>query len=259
MSFKLDELYHINSRDRTAISKNASNFIIDFRDPIKAKFPNSKLAVIHAIAPLTYYKVNQTNDTIKVKEGTSDTFTFKLTRGNRTNDEIMDELNDKLNSGTLNSIVYNNTLDSLTGKITFSHVSGTGLSVTYMNTDDYFLADDFLGLNYSTDFVVPNNTPTVGGIINFSGLADSLIVLRLLNMPSSSTYTSESGTYSNILCQIPVNSGYSFDVINYAPLIPEQSDLNIPLQSLNFSITDTRGLEIDFNGKNIQFDLALIH
>jgi hypothetical protein len=261
MSQIIDRVYHINSRDRVPPSPSASDFYVNFIEPISPIYPNQKIAVAQTTIPLSYYQINSTNNVVfvtELKSSVSSQFSINIPYGNGNATTLLTEIATQLSTASPNGLTYVLNLNSTTGKITFSF-TGTATSVTYNSTYDYFTADDLLGFYDIVDAVVPSGGSYLGGIVNFSGLADATVQVRLTNMVASSIFTTETGNTSTILSQVPIGQGYAFDIISYEPQHLEGSDFTSPLQQLHFQITDVRSLVIDFNGKNIQFDLVLYH
>jgi len=257
----IDMVYHINSRDRVSPSTSASDFYVDFIEPIMPIHPDQKIAISQVTIPLSYYQVNSTNNVIiitEVKSGVSTQFQVSIPYGNGSASTILTNIGTQLSTASPNGLTYSLVLSSTTGKITFSF-TGTATSVTYNSTNDRFTADDLLGFYDIVDATIPSGGSYIGGIVNFSGLADATAQVRLNNMAANSIFTTETGNTSTILAQIPIGQGYSFDIISWEPSHLSGSNFKSPLQQLHFQITDVRSLPIDFNGKNIQFDLVLYH
>lgn len=262
MSQIIDAVYFINSRDRIPESNSASDFLVNFIEPIRPLHPKQMLAVKCVTIPISYYQINTTNNVVSVKEtksGIHSVFNVKIPYGNGNASTILTDLAIQLSNASPNGLTYSIVFNSSTGKATFSF-TGTADSITYLSySDDYFTADDLLGLMETKDIVINSGSSYTGGIVNFSGLADAIVQIRFMNQLSNTVFTTETGNTSVILAQIPIGQGYSFDIISYEPNILSGSAFNTPMQQLHFKITDIRSLPIDFNGKNIQFELILYH
>lgn len=261
MSQIIDRVYHINSRDRVTPSISASDFYVNFIEPIVPVVPNQKIAVSLITIPLSYYQINATNKVIVVtelKSGVSTQFSITIPEGNGTTSVLLANIATQLSTASPNGLTYVMSLSNTSGEITFSF-TGTATSITYNSTSNYFTADDLLGFYNIADTTILSGNSYTGGVVNFSGIADSIVQVRLLNMVASSIFTTETGNTSTILLQAPIGQGYAFDVISYEPIHLQGSSFNSPMQQLHFQITDVRSLPIDFNGKNIQFDLVLYH
>lgn len=261
MSVDIAQTYLINSRDRLPQSISTTDFWVSFDYPITNTRPDQKLGLRMANIPITYYNINSTNNTLYVTElqgGVSTQFYIQMPYGSGTPTNILTALTTQLSTASPNGLTYVIAFDTTTGKLTFSF-TGTATSVTYNNTNNYFTADDLLGLYQTSDAVVPANGTFVGGIVNFNGIADALMQIRLENLPVGNIFTTETGLNTTIMLEVPISQSFAFGEIAYSPSNIDGPKLICDLAQLHFRITDTRNLTIDLNGKNVQFEMVLFN
>jgi hypothetical protein len=197
------------------------------------------LSVVNASIPLSYYNVNNNNNTLNYQLSGGSAITIVLTNGNYNVNTLMTLLNSVLTNFTVS---YN----SITNKYNFVHAT---TDFTFYNTSTCF---SILGLTSNDQLSIARILPS-NRCINLSPLRTFMISsnLKTGNVNLSAT------EILNILCTIPIVSNNT-GVVNYSNDNDFKCNLytNV-LGSINIKITDQDGNNIDFNGVNWFLTLQL--
>jgi len=220
-----------------------SNVVFFFSNVLKID-KNSidmKLSVVNAQIPVSWYLINDTNNTITLTvQNITTSYNFPV--GNYSVNTFM---------ATWLSFFGNTwviTFNNITNKLTFSNSLG---QITFGNNIiSKNLLLSLIGLVPSQSYTSSGNYLTSQYSVNFSGLQTLKI--------KSSTFSfknidSLSGSTTATICSVPVSST---TMINYYTLTGYKSTFkNYELNSIDIAITDDKNNYIDFS--NIDWSLTL--
>jgi hypothetical protein len=220
-----------------------SNLIFYFNDMVEIgpSVIETKLSVVNAQIPCSFYLINSTNNQINITiSGITTLYTFP--NGNYNVNSFITQWASTIGSGwtiTFNSITNN-----------FNFLYSSNFIFSDLNINSIFNIIGFVnGISYSSDF---NNSLNSFCCVNFGGITK-------INIQSASFYLSNidsfNGTVGDIICSIPVNSsqnGFIFyeNYTNYKSVFN-----NRIINSISLEITDEFNNLINFN--NIDFSLTL--
>lgn len=238
------QLYLNSANANIYLNKSKKSNVVFFFSNVLKIDKNSiemKLSIVNAQIPVSWYLINDTNNTITITvQNITTSYNFPV--GNYNVNTFMSTWLSFFGSNWV--ITFNN----ITNKFTFSNSFG---QITFGNniiSNNLLLS--LIGLDPSQSYTSSGNYITSQYSVNFSGLQTLKI--------KSSTFSfknidSLSGSPTSTICSIPVSST---TLINYYNLTGYKSTFkNYELNSVDISITDDKNNYIDFS--NIDWSLTL--
>lgn len=196
----------IRSRDLKNTNILGSNGRLVLQQTIEAE-DNEKLyvCVLSATFPNSWYNLSTylDNNTISFKEtGDSSYKLITLGEGSYDIDEIMNEIKNKLEANSTNSLTYTFTYNEITNSVNITS------SNTNITTDFDFTTTTtcrrFIGFLSGIQTINSSNTSiTSNRAVDITDTANSIYV-RLPNLSNQKVIESSNGRYSNIVAHIPV-------------------------------------------------------
>jgi hypothetical protein len=190
------------------------------------------ISVANASIPISYYNVNDNNNTLNYNLSTGPIVNVVIPNGNYNVNTLLT---------TLNSLLINMTVtyNQITNKYTFIHATN---DFTFINTSScvYLLGISITGQSSISRVLLSNNC------INLSPIRSFIVGCNL----KTGNINLSNPEIQNMLCSIPISSN-SFGIVNYTNDNNFRSNLftNI-LNSISIFITDQDGQTINFNNVN---------
>lgn len=197
----------------------------------------TQISLQSAQIPISYYTINEYNDTLSYSLDTTVIKTAKFERGNYNATSFITEFKNQIP-------LINISLNKINGKFTFT---STKQIIFYKDGSTCY---KLLGLNLNSNYTSFNLTAPYP--CQFQGITRIKVVSDNL-----STYSMDSttGSYSNVLATIPVNSGaYGIllyeNISGFKPILREKT-----INYFDLGLLDDNDNFIDFN--NISWHITL--
>ena len=239
-SISSQQIFYINSSQRTAGTNG--NFSFQMQLPPNSNF--DRVCVLQANIPISFYIVPAGYNTMTlVENGTNVTITVPV--GNYTALTFATTISSLLSSSSVNGWVYTVTLQTLTGKFTYSVANNTS-QPRFVFTSNLF---EQFGFNANSTNVFTGNTLTSANVVKF--------------IPEDSLYIHSdivNDGNDNILQEIYYNNGQTFANATYQCYDVECNSRALRTNQSNlywFSITDENGRDIFLNGLTCAFSILL--
>ena len=238
------QLYLNSANANIYLNKSKKSNVVFFFSNILKIDKNSidmKLSVVNAQIPVSWYLINDTNNTITITiQNITNSYNFPA--GNYNVNTFMSAW--LAFFGNTWVITFNN----VTNKLTFSHPLG---QITFGNTIiSKNLLLSVMGLDPSQSYTSSGNYITSQYSVNFSGLQTLKIKSSTFSFKNIDSF---SGSATSTICSIPVSST---TMINYYNLTGYKSTFkNYELNSIDIAITDDKNNFIDFS--DIDWSLTL--
>jgi hypothetical protein len=219
-----------------------SNLAFFFQDPIDigSNTIETKVGVVNAQFPLSWYLINSTNNQLKITiSGVTTIYTFP--NGNYNVNNFITQWNIIVGNG------WTVTFNGITNNFTFTYSS----NFTFLDTSVNSIFG-IIGFQIGSSYASFNNLLTSFYCVNFGGLTR-------INVKSSTFYLNNvdslTGSIGRTISSIPVSSnqnGYIFyeNFTNYKSIFNNRT-----LNTINIEITDDSNNYINFN--NIDWTLTL--
>jgi hypothetical protein len=243
-----------------------TSFEIFFNESIKRI---KSIALVEATIPYSFYCVNDTNDTLHVKEYNSSSveindFTINIRHGIYDYQSFGNYILDNLNSNTALSYSYQFT-DSETGEVSIFN-SDTGTYNRLSNDDSGYF--QLFWEEDKSPYLIMGAPATNSGLvhyIDFSYVANlnisSCIIIRIREITFNNSF--QNGRKSNILAAIGLDTS-GFTYIKYNPNeiesneIPMAHDNDFQLDKITIDIEDENGNLLNLNGQNLFMKLKIV-
>lgn len=232
--------FEIRSTTSTQIYLNSLNADIFMNTTMKSKlvwFFNSsiqipkngietKLSIVNAQIPISWYLINDTNNKIIIND-----ITYYFKNGNYNINTFISEWSNSIGSG------WTLTYDGITNKITYAFTSN------FTFADSTFSIFPIIGFKSSTLYTSLNNSLVSPFCCNFAGLTRLRMRSTILNMGNVDSLNGKNTT----LCVIPVNSigsGY----ILYQNLTAHNNIIKTQeITSIDLELVDDMEYYVDLN------------
>lgn len=208
----------IRSRDliSTAVgdNNNSGRFNL-FEDIIADEDEILGVELVSATIPNSFYNLsnNNSNNTITFKEGANDYITLTIPSGSYDILELSDKLKTLLEAQSTvwgNSYTYTFSYDKINNLLTITNSGNDAIFDFTTNTT----CRRFLGFTSSIQTINSINGITSDRAVDITDTRNS-IYIRLPNLSNSKVIESNSGKYSNVVAQIPVelsrNNFFTYD------------------------------------------------
>jgi hypothetical protein len=221
--------------------------VINFRDE---SIEYARYSVNHAIIPVSFYNINQTNNildlSIMVDESGYFTASYAFPYGNYNASTFMSKFKSILGTN------WNISLDSITNCFTISTLLPTPFRVLASSTLSSILGfSETISSEYTT---LLDNYITFPRVCNF--LPTPRIHLRCINL-ASSLMIGNTSNHSDILVSVPNDSKMNGQIV-YHNYSQATTLIETPfLQTFTINITDENGNLINFNGVSSFFELSI--
>jgi len=223
-----------SSKDALIVT-NENEYIFDF-DLYSSQQNYIYIKLLNAVIPVSWYNVNENNNTLIVILNSIQTYTINLRFGNYSGLSLASTIQTTLNISGL-SVSF----DEITSKITFSYslplyISNCSILETIGFSQPTLATFDVI----SNKYILIGNQP-----VNLQQISHISIVLP--NMSTNSFFLSKSNI-DNLLCCIPVNAPPMSNLVYV-----NQDDLIInteknEFRQLHLQITDQQGNNVNLNG-----------
>lgn len=238
-AFKYNQNLFISSTDR--VSGVPENFIVQLQD--KSPGFNKDIGVVNIEIPYTYYNINNSNNTLGLSVS-AHTNPATLVNGNYTSSSFTSMLNTVL-SGVSTGVTFLSSVSTTTGL----------LSITGFNTGPAFgiTAPTWMGVSSSS--VVYNSNGTALTLAYPINLAGTPYIDVRCDIPLNSVNSKDFNRF--ILARVLVNTTpfntifYNNDSFNYV------NSQATTINSLNLSLYDAYGNQMDLNGQNWELTLEI--
>jgi hypothetical protein len=238
----------INLSSASATSKNGSlnsSLYFNINNILKKEqdiFYNL-VSVVHCEIPVSFYIINSTNNSIRLKVGSAGSTVYTFKSGNYNASSFRTMLLSILPAG------YTLTLNNSTGIFTLGYTSSFQILPT--TSTCYKLMGFVSNTTYSSDvnfqIIMPYQC-------NFLGITRLKIKSQIIQTNNIDSYSKGK---SNMLCTIPVNNA-SFGLIIYNNISQFKTIYpNNNLDYIDIQITDDFDQLIDFNGIDINITLQI--
>ena len=238
-----------------------TNFIYNLKESVEV--PNHEMCQVSlysATIPYSFYNVNSTNNQFRVTMADGDdpkTSTMTIPKGNYTATSLKDKFISVVKASTeplIASLVFDIEYD----RVTFKYNIKQTTVVEYLRVN-FITCGDIFGFtnNLDIDFVAILGVATVTGT-KCADLSDSVRGLYIRqNLTSKSTLDNETGTFSNILARIPIETNPG-GIIFYNPhnSIHRSNTWLHSISSVGIKLTNDTNAPIDLNG--LHFSVSLL-
>jgi hypothetical protein len=240
---------YLNSNNAELYLNGQSKSNIEFFFNEALEFDNhileSKISVVNAQFPCSFYLINSTNNQINITiSGITTTFNFPY--GNYNINTFITQWNTTVGTGWILS--FNN----ITNTFNFRYTSNFIFSDSNINSIFYIIGFQSGNFYNSSSLLLTSSC-----CVNFGGI-------QRLNIKSSSFYVNNMDSKLNnvgkIICSVPVSSsqnGYIFyeNYTNYKSIFTNKN-----IGSINLEITDENNNYVNFNNLdfNITFQIDLL-
>jgi hypothetical protein len=244
------ESHTIQLSSLKATQKNNGTYLSDVNFSFQGLLKKNKnilstrISVLHAQFPFTFYAINSNNNVIKYQIGTGTIYTSYIPYGNYNVTTLITALNYAF---SLNNVIFNMTFSQITGLITFSSSS----LFTFFQTDNSilpvlgFLNNNYTSVSNSLTGIYPLN---VLGPLNFQIYSNQLI---------TKNYNSVQGGQSTLLATIPIAVA-SWGLITYDNNTNIRNVLyNEVINNIDIQIFDNYGYLVNFNNSDWEITLIL--
>ena len=253
---------HLNSAFASAQLSTGltTNFIYNLKESVEV--PNHEMCQVSlysATIPYSFYNVNSTNNQFRVTMNDGDdekTSTMTIPKGNYTATSLKDKFISVVKASTeplIASLVFDIEYDRVTFKYNMKQTN----VVEYLKVN-FITSGDIFGFanNTDIDFDPLGNATVVGS--KCADLSDSVRGLYIRqNLTSKSTLDNETGTFSNILARIPIETNPG-GIIFYNPhnSIHRSNTWLHSISSVGIKLTNDTNAPIDLNG--LHFSVSLL-
>lgn len=201
--------------------------------------------LVNAQIPISFYNVNYTNNTLKIKLDTDPILTLPLTVGNYNANTLIAEIHAKINDNN-----FLTTIDQTTGKLTFTH------------NKSFIIYNDFTG-SIGTILGFAPNTVNTSTLINPCTLTPphilNLLGIKRITIASVElqSYNISSSYKAHVLGVIPVDS-FLWGMINYhnqtgnTHIVKQKT-----LDKIDIQLLDEQNNYINFNNCDWTITLSL--
>lgn len=247
-----NRLITLNSTD--GIRRNTtllSDMLFNFQNVLSDEddIVSSNVCVMNAQFPVSFYTINALNNIFYLQTNVNVGNTFTIPVGNYNANTLITTINNLVTAGLF---LLKFSFNSLTGKITITANSGSGISsITF---GSYTLSTFWKIVGLSTTSITGSSLITFPYPLNLLGVKKLIIKSQLLGVSSF-----DSGTNQSIILSTIPNNNAPFTMISYE----NRSNLNKALvrvrkiDSIDIIIEDEDGNKIDFNNVNWTITLVL--
>ena len=234
-------------RNSTALSDMLFNFqnVLSDEDDIVS----SNICVMNAQFPVSFYTINSTNNIFSMSTNVNLSNTFTIPVGNYNANTLITAMNNLVTAGLF---LLKFSFSSLTGKITITANSGSGISTITFGSYTFSTFWKIVGL--ATTSITGSSLITFPYPLNLLGVKKLIIKSQLLGVTSF-----DSGTNQSIILTTIPNNNAPFTMLSYET----RSNLNKALvrvrkiDSIDIIIEDEDGVKVDFNNTNWSMTLVL--
>lgn len=247
-----NRLIALNSAD--GIRRNTtmlSDMLFNFQNVLSDEddIVSSNVCIMNAQFPVSFYTINALNNIFYLQTNVNVGNTFTIPVGNYNANTLIIAMN---NLATAGLFLLKFSFNSLTGKISITANSGSGISsITF---GSYTLSTFWKIVGLSTTSITGSSLITFPYPLNLLGVKKLIIKSQLLGVSSF-----DSGTNQSIILSTIPNNNAPFTMISYE----NRSNLNKALvrvrkiDSIDIIIEDEDGNKIDFNNVNWTITLVL--
>lgn len=247
-----NRLITLNSAD--GIRRNTtmlSDILFNFQNVLSDEddIVSSNICIMNAQFPVSFYTINALNNIFYLQTNVNVGNTFTIPVGNYNANTLIVAMNNLVTAGLF---FLKFSFNSLTGKITITANSGSGISsITF---GSYTLSTFWKVVGLSTTSITGSSLITFPYPLNLLGVKKLIIKSQLLGVSSF-----DSGTNQSIILSTIPNNNAPFTMISYE----NRSNLNKALvrvrkiDSIDIIIEDEDGNKIDFNNVNWTITLVL--
>ena len=234
-------------RNTTSLSDmlfNFQNVLSDDDDII-----SSNVCVMNAQFPVSFYTINSTNNKFSMSTNVNISQTFTIPVGNYNANTLIIAMNNLVTAGLF---LLKFSFSSLTGKITITANSGSGISTITFGSYTFSTFWKIVGLSATS--ITGSSLITFPYPLNLLGVKKLIIKSQLLGITSF-----DSGTNQSVILTTIPNNNAPFTMISYE----NRSNLNKAIirvrkiDSIDIIIEDEDGIKIDFNNTNWTITLVL--
>lgn len=239
-----------------------TNFIYNLKESVEV--PNHEMCQVSlysATIPYSFYNVNSTNNqfrvTVKETGQTEKISIMTIPKGNYTATSLKDKFISTV-SASAESLVASLIFDIEYDRVTFKYnMKQTHVipAVEYIKVK-FITSGDIFGFTNNTDIDFVGAATVVGS--KCADLSDSVRGLYIRqNLTSKSTLDNETGTFSNILARIPIETNPG-GIIFYNPhnSIHRSNTWLHSISSVGIKLTNDTNAPIDLNG--LHFSVSLL-
>jgi len=234
-------------RNSTALSDMLFNFqnVLSDEDDIVS----SSICVMNAQFPVSFYTINSTNNIFSMSTNVNLSNTFTIPVGNYNANNLITTMNNLVTAGLF---LLKFSFSSLTGKITITANSGSGISSITFGSYTFSTFWKIAGL--ATTSITGSSLITFPYPLNLLGVKKLIIKSQLLGVTSF-----DSGTNQSVILTTIPNNNAPFTMLSYET----RSNLNKALvrvrkiDSIDIIIEDEDGIKVDFNNTNWSMTLVL--
>ena len=253
---------HLNSAFASAQLSTGltTNFIYNLKESVEV--PNHEMCQVSlysATIPYSFYNVNSTNNQFQVTVKNwlvEEISTLTIPKGNYTATSLKDKFISVMKASTeplIASLVFDIEYD----RVTFKYNMKQTTAVEYLKVN-FITSGDIFGFTNNTDIDFdPLGVATVVGS-KCADLSDSVRGLYIRqNLTSKSTLDNETGTFSNILARIPIETNPG-GIIFYNPhnSIHRSNTWLHSISSVGIKLTNDTNAPVDLNG--LHFSVSLL-